>query len=63
MISAAEVGVSIITTSAGTLRPLLVWAGIFPVSEGFPTLDEIQLSSASVGNKSAESHNPAERAV
>lgn len=49
MISAAEVGVSIIATSLGTLRPLLVWADVFPVAGGLPTLEEIQLSSAETG--------------
>jgi hypothetical protein len=66
MISAAEVGVSIIATSAGTMRPLFVWAGVFPVAGGLPTLDEIELSrsiSSGVGSKLAESANPMENAV
>lgn len=55
MISTAEVGVSIIATSLGTLRPLLVWADVFPVAGGLPTLDSIDLSSAN-SDHSASKH-------
>lgn len=55
MISTAEVGVSIIATSFGTFRPLLVWAGVFPVAGGLPTLESIELSSVEMDHSLSKS--------